>query len=347
MFNREDGAMRDRMPSGIPPIELGGGAPRGFGIAVAVGAAVLIALFLFFTSAVQVDATEACAVTRFGEVTGTAGPGLHFRLPFVTRYRCFRTATTYYEVLETEERSDADFTSGPVDGVTVDGQQLQITFNVRYRVDADRVELIYEDIATTPEQINERVVKFHTRTISRQVANTKRADELYLGNLAPISAEMLEAIRPRFTEAGLILEFFELKRPNFSDEYEQAIEARQIAAVLIEQRRQEALVAEQEADRVRNLARGEADAALIRAEGEAQALSARGQAVRENPEILDLERIRALTTANVVYVPSEAVLPVLNIGGGQGLGGTTPEASPTPAPSPAPAETPFPSPPPS
>ena len=104
------------------------------------------------------------------------------------------------------------------------------------------------------------MVKFHTRTISRQIANTKRADELYLGNLAPISAEMRDAVAPRFTEAGLILEFFELKRPNFSDAYEQAIESQQIAAVQIEQRRQEALVAEQEAQRLRNQAQGEADA---------------------------------------------------------------------------------------
>ena len=339
--------MRDRLRDRLPP-DIDRGAPRGTGLVLGIGAGLLIALFIFFSSAVQVDATEACAVTRFGDVVSTAGPGLHFRLPFVTRYNCFRTATTYYEVLEAEERSDADYTSGPVDGVTVDGQQLQITFNVRYSVDEDQVELIYTDIAKTPEQINERVVKFHTRTISRQVANTKRADELYLGNLSPISREMYDAMLPRFTEAGLILEFFELKRPNFSDEYEQAIESRQIAAVLIEQRRQEALVAEQEAERQRNLAQGDADAAVIRAEGEAQSLAARGKAVRENPEILDLERIRALTAANVVYVPSESVLPVLNIGAGQGLGGTTPpsDSSPNPSPSPTPTAAPLPSPPP-
>ena len=168
--------------------------------------------------------------------------------------------------------TDADYTSGPVDGVTIDGQQLLLTFNVRYRVDATRVSDIYENIGKTPGEINERVVKFHTRSISRQIANTKRADELYLGNLATISAEMRDAIAPRFTEAGLILEFFELKRPNFSDAYETAIESRQIAEVQIEQRRQEALVAEQEAERVRNEAQGQADANVIRAEGEAQAL---------------------------------------------------------------------------
>jgi regulator of protease activity HflC (stomatin/prohibitin superfamily) len=297
-------------------------------------AAAIIALFVLASFAVQVDATEACAVTRFGKVTGTAGPGLHLRLPIMTKYHCFRTATTYYEVLEADaSQTNADYTSGPVDGVTIDGQQLALTFNVRYRVDAAQVAHIYADVAKTPGEINERVVKFHARSLSRQVANTKRADELYLGNLAPISAEMRDVIAPRFTEAGLILEFFELKRPNFSDAYEQAIESRQIAAVLIEQRRQETLVAEQEAERVRIQAQGEADAAYIRAQGEAKSLAETGKAVRENPEILDLERIRAITSANVVYVPSDGILPVLDVGAAPAATASTgldPTQTPTP-----------------
>jgi len=308
-----------------------------------IAGAIVIVLALLTSTVVQVDATEACAVTRFGEVTGVEGPGLHLRVPGVTQYRCFRTATTYYEVLEEgASATNADYTSGPVDGVTVDGQQLLITFNVRYRVDATRVSDIYENIGKTPGEINERVVKFHTRSISRQIANTKRADELYLGNLAVISAEMLTAIEPRFTEAGLILEFFELKRPNFSDAYEQAIESRQIAEVQIEQRRQEALVAEQEAERVRNEAQGQADANVIRAQGEAQALGEQGRAVRENPEILELERIRALASANVIYVPSSGILPVLDLGGSAAAPADTAVPAPTTAPLPEPPVTPTP-----
>lgn len=331
--------MRDRIPGGFPARE-DISQPRTVRI-IAIAAAVIIVLVLLASSTIQVDATESCAVTRFGKVTRTAGPGLHVRIPGVTQYRCYRTATTYHEVLEEGVgATNADYVSGPVDGVTIDGQQMQLTFNVRYRVDASQVEHLYADIAKTPGEINERVVKFHSRTISRQIANTKRADELYLGNLAPISAEMRDALAPRFAEAGLILEFFELKRPNFSDAYEQAIESRQIATVQIEQRRQEALVAEQEAERLRNQAQGEADATFIRAQGEAKSLAERGRAVRENPEILDLERIGALTRANVVYVPTEAVLPILDVGASStSAGATAPESAPTSAAPPQPPVT--------
>ena len=54
--------------------------------------------------------------------------------------------------------------------------------------------------------------------------------------------------------------------------------------------------------------------------------------MRENPEILELERIRALTSANVVYVPSEGILPVLDLAAGE----AQPTAVPTPSPTPAP-----------
>ncbi len=326
----------NRMPKSFPDRE---NIPASLGLRIGlIVVAIVIALFVLTSFTVQVDATEACAVTRFGKVTGTAGPGLHLKLPVMTKYHCFRTATTYYEVLEAgANQTNADYTSGPVDGVTIDGQQLAITFNVRYRVDATQVAHIYADVGKTPGEINERVVKFHTRSLTRQIANTKRADELYLGNLAPISAEMRDEIAPRFTEAGLILEFFELKRPNFSDEYEQAIESRQIAAVLIEQRRQETLVAEQEAEKVRIQAQGEADAGYIRAQGEAKSLAETGKAVRENPEILELERIRAIEKANVVYVPSDGILPVLNVGVDSSVSPTptesiSVESTPTPTP---------------
>ena len=101
--------------------------------------------------------------------------------------------------------------------------------------------------------------------------------------------------------------------------------------VQIEQRRQEALVAEQEAERVRNEAQGQADATFIRAQGEAQALAETGRAVRENPEILELERIRALESANVIYVPSSGILPVLDLGAAEAqTPAPEPELTPTP-----------------
>jgi len=323
--------------------------PRAVAFAGALGALLIVLDALFTLGTARVAADEACAVTRFGAISGEQGPGLHLKIPFIDRYRCFRTASTFYEVLEEGGRgSNADFLDSPVDGVTHDGQPLTITFNLRYRIPRANVSNIYATIGRTMPQINERVVKFHARTIARQQVQKYTSAQLYSGDLDVVSQSMAKILGPRFEESGIVLEYFELKRPRFQPEYEQAIEAKQIAREQIETRANEAKAAEQEALRVANLAQGDADAELIRARGEAQAISLRGQAVRDNPEIISLNYIEALKTVNWAILDGESVTPCLTLqppGSGAAPGApaapapTTPDPN-APTPNPAPLPTP-------
>jgi len=311
-------------------------------------AGVIIALFivtvLFFMATARVDAAEACAVTRFGAVVREEGPGLHLKIPFAERFSCFRTATTFYEVVDDQSRSGADFLDTPVDGVTRDGQPLTITFNVRYRIPPDRVGEIYSTVGKTMTEVNERAVKFHARSISRQQVQKFTATELYSGELDLFSEQVGNLLRPRFDASGVMLEYFEMKRPRFQPSYEEAIEAQQVAREQIETRANEAAAAEQEALRVANLARGESEAQQIRAGGEATAIALRGQAVRQNPEIISLNYIEALKTINWAILDGASVTPFLNLEAPGISSGTTPaaalpanqEVAPTPAPLPTP-----------
>ncbi len=282
----------------------------------------LLVLFFAFTS--RVEAGEACAVTRFGKVNREAGPGLHVRIPGVESFRCFRTAATFYEVLTEEGSVDADFIDGVLDGVTRDGQPVNITFSVRYHIPEANVGEVYQSIGKTMPQVNERVVKFFTRSIVRQLVQTYTAEQLYSGDLAAISQTMNQALTPLFADSSVVLEYFELKRPRFQENYEQAIEAKQIALEQIETSANEARVAEQQAIGQANLAQGDANAQRIRAEGEAQAIALRGQATRANPEIVSLNYIEALKTINWAILDGESVQPFLTL--------DTPGAAATPAP---------------
>lgn len=305
---------------------------------------VVVLIFGFFLATARVDAGEACAVTRFGAVVREEGPGLHFKLPFAERFSCFRTATTFYEVVDDQSRSGADFLDTPVDGVTRDGQPLTITFNVRYRIPPDRVGEIYSTVGKTMNEVNERAVKFHARSISRQQVQKFTATELYSGELDLFSQQVGELLRPRFEASGVMLEYFEMKRPRFQPSYEEAIEAQQVAREQIETRANEAAAAEQEALRVANLARGESEAQQIRAAGEATAIALRGQAVRQNPEIISLNYIEALKTINWAILDGTSVTPFLNLEAPGTSGVATPAAPPPaieePAPTPAPVPTP-------
>lgn len=327
-----------------------GNGPRLGGGWLALAAVAAIVLLAFLFASARVDAGEACAVTRFGAVVREEGPGLHLRLPGVERFHCFRTATTFYEVLDDPGAgSQADFADTPIDGVTRDGQPVGVTLNLRYRIPRDNVGEIYATVGRTTNEVNERVIKFHTRALTRQQVQKLGATELYSGDLDRVGRQIGDLLRPRFEESGVTMEYFELKRPRFNGAYEEAIEGQQIAREQIETRANEAAAAEQEAQRVANLARGEAEAQQIRAGGEATAIALRGEAARSNPEIISLNYIEALRTINWAILDGESVTPFLTVqppGGGAppAAPGAPPVPTPTPsagtAPTPAPVPTP-------
>ena len=322
-------------------------------LAIAGALALLFVAYSGFTA--RVDAGEACAVTRFGDITRVAGPGLQIKLPFVEQYHCYRTAATFFEVLDEQDRSEADFTSGPLDGVTRDGQPVTLTFNLRYLIPRERVTEIYSQIGRTDTDVNERVVKFHSRSIVRQFIQQYSSAELYSGDLAAVSQRMQDELSPLFAESYVTLQYFEIKRPRFDPAYEQAISQKQIARERIETAANEAEAAEQDAVRAANIAQGESDAQRIRAEGEAEAIRLRGQAVRDNPEIIQLNYIDALRTINWAILDSGDVNQFLAItppAGDPAQTGQDPAVSPTATPAaagdpaaqqaPIPTETPTP-----
>jgi hypothetical protein len=94
------------------------------------------------------------------------------------------------------------------------------------------------------------------------------------------------------------------------------------------------LAAEQDAIRAANLAKGDADAERIRAQGEADAIALRGQAVRENPEVISLNYLETLKTINWAIFDSSDFTPFLTIptpaAGGSGSAVPTPTPEPTP-----------------
>jgi membrane protease subunit HflK len=72
LFNRPGGGKR---PPSI-------GTPRIAGAPIAIAALVLLAIWGVFSSFYTVQPEERAVIKRFGEVTGIADPGLHFKLPF-------------------------------------------------------------------------------------------------------------------------------------------------------------------------------------------------------------------------------------------------------------------------
>ncbi len=191
-------------------------------------AATFIIALLALTSVRLVKAGTIKVVTRFGRVTGRMlRPGAHFVIPLAEGTITYNTKKVTYEASNEPLRSKATYTDVPVDTTTLDGQQIELNYTARFSVDPTKAGWIANNIGTEAD-IVEKIVKTDTRIHARNIAREFNAADLYTGNISKVQRAIEDALRPIFEENGLILDEFGIRSIAFTDEYINAIEAKQI-----------------------------------------------------------------------------------------------------------------------
>ncbi len=310
----------------------------GAGIAIVIGVSVLAFLLLiaFFSSYVQIDYGTVGMVTRFGRITGRImAPGLNWKLPLVDRVVIYHTQEIVYVTADPgdEEPSPGKYVDYPTDTTTADGQQIQVKYSVRFRIDPDRITQIANEIGDEA-QLVEKVVKFHTRILARNIPKEYEALDLYTGNIQRVQEEFETQLRPLLEKKGIILEAFGLRKIDFQEDYVQAIEQKQIEAenVITEKNRAEqakwkaqSMIEEakgQAAATIEN-ARGEAERIRLLAAAEAESIKLKGEVLKQYPEVIQLEFVESLSdpNSNVTWgiMPPNSFLPFLNVNPEQGI----------------------------
>ena len=191
-------------------------------------AIVVIIALLALTSFRLVKAGTVKVVTRFGRVTGRMlRPGAHFIIPLAEGTITYNTKKVTYEASNEPKRSKATYTDIPVDTTTLDGQQIELNYTARFSIDPTKAGWIANNIGTEAD-IVEKIVKTDTRIHARNIAREFNAADLYTGNISEVQRTIEDALRPIFEENGLILDEFGIRSIAFTDEYINAIEAKQI-----------------------------------------------------------------------------------------------------------------------
>ncbi len=139
-----------------------------------------------------------------------------------------------------------------------------------------------------------------------------------------LNAEIMAAISES-VRGPVIIESVQIENIDFSDAYEQSIEARMLAEVEVQKLRQNAerekvqaeitvTQAKAQADAVRATAEAEADAIRIRGEAEAEAIKARGDALRDNPGLVALTQAERWNGQLPQTMLPDSGVPMLNLG---------------------------------
>jgi regulator of protease activity HflC (stomatin/prohibitin superfamily) len=166
--------------------------------------------------------------------------------------------------------------------------------SVNHYVDASKAIEVYSrygvgyvDTIISPI-LNERFKEVFGRYDSREIVNKRKA----------LGEEVEEAVRAHIPP-GIVIRSVQIENIDFSDTYEQAIEAAAQAEALVRKAKQELEQKRVDAERVVvqatadatarvTAAKAEADAIRLRGEAEAAALQAKANALRENPNYVAL-----------------------------------------------------------
>jgi prohibitin 2 len=195
-----------------------------------------------------------------GKVSPIPKPeGFGFKLPFITRI-----------VPVSIRQQTAQFVA---DCYSSDLQQIKINVRVLYSIPPAKVVSLFRDYQGDPFKslIQPRVAE------AIKELTALRTSEMIVQKREEIKAGTFDAARKKIGDL-LTVEDVVVEDINLTSVLEKAIEAK--------------MVQEQEAARARfaqQQAEVEANTAVIKAKGEAESINLRGQALRENPSVIDLQ----------------------------------------------------------
>ncbi len=276
-----------------------------FGLAI-IG---ILGLSVVFGSWYTIDQGERGVILRNGAIIGTAEPGLGFKIPLVDDVERISTQSqsALYENVAAYSR---------------DQQTASMTVSINYHVPPDRVDDVYSNYGS----IENMLARLVSRKMPDQVKNV-------FGRFNAVSAiqererlvmESTEALQNVVNSGMIVIESLQIENIDFSDIYEQSIEARMLAEVEVQKLQQNAerekvqaeitvTIANAEADAVRAKAAANAEAVVLAGNAEADAIRAKGAALRDNPSLIDLTAAERWTgVLPTTMIPGGSV-PFLNM----------------------------------
>ena len=282
---------------------------RGIIGVIGAGFVGIIALTVLGGSFYTVDQGERGVILRNGAVVGTADPGLGFKLPIIDSVKDInvQTQARLYEKVMVYSR---------------DQQNADLYVSVNYRIASDQVEKIYSEFGGREGIVN----RLLDRQVPEEVKNVfgKFNAVTAIQERERLSREVQEAIQKSVATPLLIVESVQIENIDFSDAYEQSIEARMLAEVEVQKVRQNAerekvtaeitvIQAQAEADAQLARATAEAEATRIRGEAEASAIKAKAEALKDNAGLIALVQAEKWNGALPTTMIPDSTVPFMDV----------------------------------
>lgn len=206
------------------------------------------------------------------------GEGIHFLVPFLQSLVIFDTRVLTYSFSRSEY--DDLKLGNPVVAKTQDGQVVEIEISLVTQMLQELAPQVYQKLRTDYAP----VLKAKTGKIMQEVIARHVADALYTEETrAAVTGELFKNLSESFKASGFELKDVLLRKIDFSPEYIQAIERKQIA-----------LQKAQLAQIRKAIAVKEKRIEIIKGEAKAQEVEIKGKVIQRNPRVAELEYLDAI-----------------------------------------------------
>lgn len=228
-----------------------------------IGLVLIVSLIVLFGTFYVIDAGERGILLTWGNPDmNPKTEGIHFKIPIAQSIVKMEIKTQKYE-------ADASASSKDLQTVT-----SKIATN--YRLESSSVPTLFKEVGIdyqgrVIQPLEQEVVKAVTARYTAEELITKREE---------VRQEIKVALHDRLLPRGIIVEEVSIIDFDFSESFNQAIEEKVTAE-------QNALTAKNKLEQIKY----EADQAIISARGKAEAQRIEGEALRANPEVIELRAI--------------------------------------------------------
>lgn len=230
---------------------------------------------------VIVGAGERGVVLNFGAVQDTVmGEGIHFRVPIMQK-----VVKIDVKVHKAETEAEA---------ASKDLQDIRSTIAVNYHILADKANWVYQNIGIN---FKERIIDPAVQEVVKAINARYNAVEL-ITQREKVRDEIKSLLKQRLLNYNIVVDDFSIVNFKFTQQFEQAIEAKQTAEQL-------ALKAQRDLERIKI----EADQKIASARAEAESL--RLQKENVTPQLIRLRQIEASIKAIEKW---DGHLPKINSG---------------------------------
>jgi len=223
----------------------------------------LILLLFIFSPFGTIAAGERGVHLRFTAVTGKVfGEGLYFRIPLV---ESVQKMDIKIQKLETTAAA-----------ASKDLQTVHSTVALNFHIDPERVSKIYQSVGL---QYRERIIDPAMQEAIKGSTAKFTAEEL-ITKREQVREDIKNQLRTRLKEHDVLVDEFNIVNFEFSKIFNEAIEAKVTAE-------QQALAAKNKLEQIKF----EADQKVAEARGKAEAITIESNALRSNPQILELRAL--------------------------------------------------------